>query len=60
MRVVVIFLLVLGTIALAVYFGFIAGVRRERGRTEQLRALEVEQNPPERRGVRLRTLKIRR
>jgi hypothetical protein len=54
------FALVLATVALAAYFGYITGVRRERGRREQLASLEAERNPPERRGVRLHVLKIRR
>jgi hypothetical protein len=41
------FALVMATVALAAYFGYIA-------------SLEAERNPPERRGVRLHVLKIRR
>lgn len=55
-----IFLLILATVALAFYFGFIAGVRRERGRTQRLAELEADRNPPERRGVRLRRIRVTR
>lgn len=55
-----IFLLVLGAIVLAVYFGYIAGVRRERGRAELLAEMEVKRNPPERRGVRLSRIRVTR
>ena len=55
-----IFLLILATVALGVYFGYLAGVRRERGRTIRLAEMEAERNPPERRGVKLRSIRVRR
>jgi hypothetical protein len=56
----IIFLLVLATVALGVYFGYLAGVRVERGRTVRLTELRGEADPPERRGVRLRTIRVSR
>jgi hypothetical protein len=52
--------LVLATVALAAYFGYLAGVRRERGRAEHIAELVERWNPPQRRGVRLKRIKVRR
>lgn len=55
-----IFLLIIGTVGLAAFLGYLTGVRVQRGRAERIEELRAEQNPPERRGVRLRSIRVTR